>query len=158
ADPACSNIIYAGLYWTGRTGSTNNKKQSVNFKTPNGSYQKITANSSNILFPGDDNMYAAYAEVTDEVKNGGTGEYWVADIEVSTGNGGTTGYYGGWGMVVIYENEMMNLRDVTVFDGYAYVKGNTTTSYQIPVSGFNTAKEGPVNMKLGMMAGEGDRG
>ena len=158
ADPACSNIIYAGLYWTGRTGSTNNKKQSVNFKAPNGSYQQITANSSNILFPGDDNMYAAYAEITDEVKAGGTGEYWVADIEVSTGNGGTTGYYGGWGMVVIYENEMMNLRDVTVFDGYAYVKGNTTTSYQIPVSGFNTAKEGPVNMKLGMMAGEGDRG
>ncbi|WP_189606232.1 HYR domain-containing protein, partial [Salinimicrobium marinum] len=160
ADPGCSKIIYAGLYWTGRTKNKieDSNKQSVKFKTPKGSYKTITANSADILFPGDDNMYAAYAEVTDEVKTGGTGEYWVADIEVSTGNGGVTGFYGGWGLVVIYENEMMNLRDVTVFDGYAYVEGNKTASFQIPVSGFNTAKEGPVNMKLGMMAGEGDKG
>ena len=52
----------------------------------------------------------------------------------------------------------MNWRDVTIFDGYAHVEGNTVANYQLPVSGFNTAQSGPVNMKMGIMAGEGDVG
>ncbi|WP_424494028.1 HYR domain-containing protein [Salinimicrobium sp. GXAS 041] len=158
ANPECTNILFAGLYWTGRTNSNvrDSKKRSIRFKAPNGIYQNIFASAYNT--PGDDNMYASYAEVTDIVKAGGTGEYWVADMAITEGDGGSTGYYGGWGMVVIYENAQMNLRDVTVFDGYAYVEGNATRSFELPISGFNTAQEGPVNMKLGMMAGEGDRG
>ncbi|UZH55706.1 HYR domain-containing protein [Salinimicrobium tongyeongense] len=158
ASPECSNVLFAGLYWTGRTGDNvaNYKKSKVKFRGPGTSYQDIQAISYNV--PGDNNMYAAYAEVTDIVKAGGTGEYWVADMAVSEGNGGSTGYYGGWGMIVIYENQQMNLRDVTVFNGYAYVQGNATRQYEIPVSGFNTAQAGDINMKLGMMAGEGDRG
>ena len=150
--------LYAGLYWTGRTNGniSDSAKRKVKFKGPNGSYQNIDASSYNI--PGDNYMYTAYAEVTDIVKAGGTGEYWVADMALSEGNGGTTGFYGGWGMIVVYENQQMNLRDVTVFDGYAFVEGNATRQFEIPVSGFNTAQDGPVNMKLGMMAGEGDRG
>jgi gliding motility-associated-like protein len=158
ASPECSNILFAGLYWTGRTDqnvSTNQKRQ-VKFKGPGSSYTNIQASSYNI--PGDNSMYAAYAEVTDIVKAGGTGEYWVADMALSEGNGGSTGYYGGWGLIVIYENQQMNLRDVTIFDGYAYVEGNATRQFEIPVSGFNTAQAGDINLKLGMMAGEGDRG
>ncbi|MDT0678221.1 HYR domain-containing protein [Autumnicola musiva] len=159
ANPECSNVIYAGLYWTGRTKNNfaDAEKQSVKFKAPNGSYQSITANSSDIRFPGEDNIYVAYSEVTDLVRNGGTGDYWVADMALTEGNGGATGFYGGWGMVIIYENSRMDLRDVTVFDGYAYVEGNVVTNYELPVSGFNTAQNGDVNMKLGLMAGEGDR-
>ncbi|MDT0644384.1 HYR domain-containing protein [Zunongwangia sp. F363] len=168
ANQECSHIVYAGLYWTGRTKNNidnynnddiiNTNRQAVKFKIPNGSYQEVTANSSDILFPGDDNMYVAYAEVTDYVRAGGTGDYWVANMALSEGNGGATGYYGGWGMVVIYENSKMDLRDITVFDGYAYVEGNAVRDYEIPISGFNTAQNGDVNMKLGLMAGEGDRG
>ncbi|MCF4101436.1 DUF11 domain-containing protein, partial [Gillisia sp. M10.2A] len=161
ASEECSEIVYAGLYWTGRTSSNNSSKakRSIKLKGPkNSTYQEFTAGNSDINFPGDDNMYVGYVEVTDLVKNNGAGQYWVADIEISEGNGGSTGYYGGWGMVVIYENAQMNLRDITLFDGYAYVKGQVTESYEIPVSGFNTAQSGPINMKLGLMAGEGDRG
>ncbi len=158
ASSECSNVLFAGLYWTGRTDNTvsNVDKRKIKFKGPNGSYQNISASSYQT--PGDNNMYTAFTEVTDIVKTGGTGEYWVADMALTTGNGGSTGYYGGWGMIVVYENQQMNLRDVTVFDGYAYVEGNVNRSYELPVSGFNTAQDGPVNMKLGMMAGEGDRG
>ena len=161
ASSDCSKILYAGLYWTARTNDENSisNKRKIKLKGPNDtSYQQFTAAASDIQFPGDDNMYVGYAEVTDLVKNNGSGMYWVADMELSEGNGGSTGYYGGWGMVVIYENAQMNLRDITVFDGYAYVKGQVTQNYEIPVSGFNTAQSGPINMKLGMMAGEGDRG
>ncbi len=161
ADPNCSNIVYAGLYWSGRTdnSSTTNDKRKIKVKGPNNNgYQTFTANQNDILYPGPSNMYAAYAEVTDLVRSNGTGEYWVADMELTQGNGGATGYYGGWGMIVIYENSQMNWRDVTIFDGYAHVEGNTVANYQLPVSGFNTAQSGPVNMKMGIMAGEGDVG
>jgi gliding motility-associated-like protein/uncharacterized repeat protein (TIGR01451 family) len=161
ADPNCSNIVYAGLYWSGRTdnSSTTNDKRKIKVKGPNNNeYQTFTANQNDILYPGPSNMYAAYAEVTDLVRSNGTGEYWVADMALTQGNGGATGYYGGWGMIVIYENSQMNWRDVTIFDGYAHVEGNTVANYQLPVSGFNTAQSGPVNMKMGIMAGEGDVG
>lgn len=161
AIPSCSNIIYAGLYWTGRTDPyvTTAQKCNIKVKGPGMSYyQTFTANVNDILYPGDNDMYAGYIEVTDLVQQNGVGEYWVADMALTTGNGSSTGYYGGWGMVVVYENNKMNWRDVTVFDGYAYVVGNTTVSYDLPVSGFNTVQYGNVNMKLGMMAGEGDVG
>ncbi|SKC00904.1 conserved repeat domain-containing protein, partial [Salegentibacter salinarum] len=161
ANPECSNIVYAGLYWSGRTSSPGktNAKRNIKVKGPNNSYyQTVSANANDILFPGPSNMYAAYAEVTDLVKSNGTGEYWVADMELTEGNGGITGYYGGWGMIVIYENSQMDWRDVTVFDGYAHVEGNVVANYELPVSGFNTAQSGPVNMKMGIMAGEGDVG
>ncbi|TBV26475.1 hypothetical protein DMZ43_05230, partial [Meridianimaribacter sp. CL38] len=162
ANPDCSNIIYAGLYWTGRGDDddlTNLQKRTIKLKGPNdSSYQTLVANQNDIRYPGNNGMYAGYIEVTDQVRANGLGEYFVADIAVSEGNGGSTGYYGGWGMIVVYENSKMNWRDVTVFDGYAYVQGNTTTNYELPVSGFNAVQSGPVNIKLGLMAGEGDRG
>src|SRR5690606_14330232 len=81
----------------------------------------------------------------------------VADIALLEGNGTSTGYYGGWARIVVYENSKMARRDVTIFDGHAYVEGNTTTNFELPVSGFHAVQNGPVNVKLGMIAGEGDR-
>jgi gliding motility-associated-like protein len=186
AVPSCSNIIYAGLYWTGRASNSSSSadiftvtkningtnvtktfdKRKVSIKGPtSGFYTSVTANSTslvnkNIYFPSgtEGNMYSAYAEITDYVKANGIGEYFVADIATIEGNGGNTGYYGGWGMVVVYENSQMNWRDVTVFDGHAYVQGSTTIDYTFDVSGFNTAQSGDINLKLGVMAGEGDVG
>ncbi|WP_396184175.1 hypothetical protein, partial [Flavobacterium sp.] len=180
SNPACSNIIYAGLYWTGRTsdattspniftvtkeigGNTVTKtfdKRKVSIKGPNSAnYTVLTAQDDDIYYPvnGDGFMYSGYIEVTDYVRSNGVGAYNVGDIALVEGNGGGTGYYGGWGMVIVYENDKMNWRDVTVFDGHSYVAGNVTADFEIPVSGFNTVQDGPVNIKLGMMAGEGDR-
>ncbi|NLM93387.1 MAG: hypothetical protein GX168_10625, partial [Bacteroidales bacterium] len=114
----------------------------------------------NIYYPTntDGYMYSAYAEVTDYVRQNGIGEYFVADIALREGNGGGTGFFGGWGLIVVYENSLMKYRNITIFDGHAYVVGSTTTSQEIPVSGFQTVPDGDVIMKLGLMAGEGDRG
>lgn len=173
----CSEVVYAGLYWTGRahnsTTSPNEfsvtkggltsilNKQIVKIKGPNASsYSTVTATNTDIYYPenSDGFMYSSYAEVTQYVQNNGTeGLYTIADIALNEGNGGGTGFYGGWGMVVIYGNSSMALRDITVFDGHAYVAGNITADFTIPVSGFNSTQSGPVNVKMGMMAGEGDR-
>jgi hypothetical protein len=158
ATPSCSNILFAGLYWSARTdGSpTELQKRSIKFRGPGqAAYTSYTATSSNIRYPGDDNMYAAFAEVTSQVQACGLGEYWAADMALTTGNGGSAGYYGGWGLVVVYENALMKKRDITIFDGYAYVIGGTA-QWELPVSGFNSALAGAVNTKLGMIAGEGD--
>ena len=50
----------------------------------------------------------------------------------------------------------MKWRDITIFDGYAYVVSTNTSGYDLPVSGFNTVQTGNVGMKLGLMASEGD--
>ena len=184
AIPECSNIIYAGLYWTGRaaTGADNNTdgdnnpntfqvtkdgntkffdKQKVSIKGPsNTSYFEVTANASDIYYPSgeDANIYSAYAEITDYVIQNGIGDYFVADIATVEGNGGNTGFHGGWGMVVVYENSKMKWRDITVFDGHAFVPPSATNNFIIPVNGFNSVQNGDVNLKLGIMAGEGDVG
>ncbi|MGO3183307.1 MAG: DUF7507 domain-containing protein [Aequorivita sp.] len=177
AEPTCSNIIYAGLYWTGRAhdvdavnnspmtftvGGKSLDKRKVKVKGPNSSsYTEFTANANDIYFPGQnhDAMYTAYAEVTNYVIQNGIGNYTIADMALREGNGGSVGYYGGWAMVVVYENSKMTRRDVTIFDGHAYLSGNQGNgSYELPVSGFNAVQQGPVNVKLGLIAGEGDRG
>ena len=176
ASPECSNIVYAGLYWTGRAHSGSDSpmefsvtkdgvtvdfnKREVLLKGPTaGSYTSVTANANDIYYPITEHgqMFSAYAEVTDYVRQYGIGEYLVANIALREGYGGSTGYYGGWAMVVIYENSKMNWRDVTIFDGHAYVAGQVTADFTIPVSGFNTVQSGDVNLKLGLVAGEGDR-
>ncbi len=192
AIPDCSKILYAGLYWTGRSENTNSDpnldgdndqntfqvtkggitknfdKRKVSIKGPlSTNYTEVTAGASgiisdpiNIAYPtnGDQrNMYVGYADVTAYVVANGIGEYFVADIALAEGNGGGTGYYGGWGMVIVYENSKMNWRDVTVFDGHAFVNSGVA-SHTIDVSGFNAVPFGNVNLKLGLMAGEGDIG
>ncbi len=139
------------------------EKRKVQFKKAGQSYYTVTANAADIYYPVQNTetgnyMYAAYAEVTDYVKQHGVGEYFVADMALREGNGGGTGYYGGWGLIVIYENPKMKWRDITIFDGYAYVQGSTTINHELPVSGFRTAQNGDIRIKMGLIAGEGDRG
>ncbi|GAP69544.1 hypothetical protein BA6E_1153 [Bacteroidales bacterium 6E] len=153
-----NNTIDDSFYANVTYGGKLLNKQVVKLKKAGGTYQTVTANPTDIYYPSnaDGNMYSAYAEVTDYVREHGIGEYFVADIALREGSGGNTGYYGGWGMIVVYENSKMKWRDVTIFDGHAYVASGAGYG-SIPVSGFNTVQNGPVSMKLGLMAGEGDR-
>lgn len=176
AVPECSNIVYAGLYWTGRAknigpspntfpvtknGITKNfDKRKIQLKGPASTqYTEFTAAANDIYFPTNahDFMYSAYTEVTDYVKANGIGNYFAADIALIEGNGGGTGFYGGWGMIVIYENSKMKHRDITIFDGHAFVVAGNA-NFDIPVTSFNTVQTGAVGVKMGIMSGEGDNG
>lgn len=139
-------------------------KRKVKIKGPASSdYSIVTATNNNIIYPFNDleDMYVGYVDVTQFVKANGIGEYTVADIALTEGNGGPVGYYGHWGIIVVYENSKMNWRDVTVFDGYSFVlspDGISPTSGELKIEGFNAVQNGPVNLKLGVMGGEGERG
>lgn len=183
ANPSCSSIIYAGLYWTGRTTAdgaasspneftvtkTNDNqtitkifnKKHILFKGPNATaYQEIIAEDRNIYYPNfsDAFIYSAYADVTNYVRLHGAGTYFAADIALAEGNGSSTGFSGGWGLVVVYANDQMKQRDITVYDGHAFVLNGNSSGYLIDVSGFHALQMGPVGVKLGVMASEGDVG
>ncbi|AFL86260.1 protein of unknown function DUF11 [Belliella baltica DSM 15883] len=139
-------------------------KRKVKLKGPgSASYTELTANANNILYPqgAQADIYAGYVDVTNYVKQNGIGEYTVADIALVEGNGGLTGYFGQWGIIVVYENSKMPWRDITIFDGYSFVQspGNSALSTgEFDITGFNAVQNGPVNLKLGVLAGEGDVG
>lgn len=141
--------------------TTDFDKRKIKLKKDNLNYEEITAHTVNnnpqILFPNNnyDYIYAAYSDVTDYVRTNGAGNYFVGDIALVEGNGGGVGYIGGWGMVIIYKNTSMKWRDITVFDGYGYMS-QAVGSKELPVSGFRAAQNANVNVKLGMMAAEGD--
>ena len=135
-------------------------KNVVKFKKEGQPYQTLTADVNDIRYPNGNynDIYAAYADVTEYVRTNKGGNYFVADLATTAGDdSGSTGYYGGWGMVVVYANPTMKWRDITVFDGYAYVAGSTTVDHQLPISGFQAAQQGAINVDIGVMAGEGDR-
>jgi uncharacterized repeat protein (TIGR01451 family) len=137
-------------------------RQEILLKVPGSAvYEQIVADPSDIYYPADNTfsqgMYSAYADITAQVQAAGVGEYFVADIALREGDGGGTGYYGGWGMVVIYENYLMVWRDITSFDGHAFVNAGVGSS-EIPISGFQTTPAGAVTLRVGVMAGEGDVG
>lgn len=175
ADPACSQVLFAGLYWTGRSsedmrfnvtksGITKNfDKKQVRIKVPGQTaYTTVQAQNDQIWFPASyleqDGLFVGYADVTDMVKSAGSGEYWVGNLALQEGTGGSIGFFGGWGMVVVYENALMEARDVVVFDGFAYVESYLSQNNFLNIQGFSAVESGPVNVKLGIMAAEGERG
>lgn len=166
---SCTKIVYVGLYWSGRGNNSDANvlgngldKSKVKLKLPGQStYQNITANGIYKGTTAEDGIYTSYADITDKVLALGTnawGSYSVADVATSEGNGDAVGYFGGWGMVVVYENPLMKWRDITVFDGFSYIESqdeNYKTGI-LDISGFRAAQSGNINIKMGMMAGEGD--
>src|SRR5690606_29458291 len=160
-----ARVSVTGQYFRLESTTVTLNKNTIKFKTPGGTYQTITAQNNEIHYGGSgtDYMYTGYSDVTNLVRKGGFAEYQVGNIALVEGrtNGGA-GFFGGWGMVVIYANPTMKWRDITVFDGFSYIEheraaGVGETAGNLDVSGFRAAQAGPVNIKMGMMAGEGDR-
>ena len=130
----------------------------IKFRHNNDTYNTLRAQG--IRFPqGDTNtgLFVGYADITEYVNQYGEGAYWVADMPLQSGQSTDTGLFGGWGMVVVYENEVMEQRSIVTSDGYAFMRpGGSGLAYvDIPMSGFQTALAGNVGVKVGVMSGGG---
>ncbi|MGY6522718.1 MAG: hypothetical protein ACXIUD_13375, partial [Mongoliitalea sp.] len=151
--------------------------RSVKFKGPGmGNYIDLTADRINnvdqILYPtgsrtsavNNYNIFVAYKDVTQQLRaienslGNASGDYTIADIALEDGAdpGSGQGLFGGWGLVVVYENDLMKNRDITIFDGYGFVATNGGGPFNIDINGIQSVQNGPVGIKLGVMAGEGD--
>ncbi|MCR4878052.1 MAG: hypothetical protein K5901_01905, partial [Bacteroidales bacterium] len=161
---------YYGLYIAKNTGmelTLNGHtmyKNKIKFKHQSESaYTTVTATTSEIMYPTADTSWngnyfinVGYAEVTDYVRAHGEGNYFGADIALCEGPDFQVGYCGGWALVVVYQNEDMKWRNITLFDGYALT--NETNHPLITVDGFQANPAGDVAVKVAMMAAEGDKG
>jgi uncharacterized protein (TIGR02145 family) len=137
------------------------RKNEIKLRHQSDTYFTLRAQTSNftnnILWPKGDSytgVYVGYADITDYVIAKGAGEYYVADIALQTGPSGTPHLFGGWGMVVVYENDEMIARSISVQDGYSLVTGNGNYM-DVHIDGFNPVLDGPVGVRAGIMAGGG---
>ena len=156
---ACSEITWAGLYWTGLVSQSNPastpnyaQRSQVKLKVDGGAYQTLTADNT-IDNTVNKNSYYCFKDVTAIAQaNQINSTYTVADVV--TFNGSNT--FGGWTLVVVYKNIYESMRNITVFNGLSNISiGASTTT---PISGFLTPPAGPVEFELGVVAHDGDRG
>jgi gliding motility-associated-like protein/fimbrial isopeptide formation D2 family protein len=152
----CSKVTFAGLYWAAEInlGNANyaNRNQ-VKIKEPGAtSYTTLTADTSFDLNGGYD-YYSCYKDITTILQNAGNGTYTIADLVSITGG---SNQWAGWGIVVVYKNDLMTAKNLTVFDGLGSV-ANSASSVVVNVNGFYTPPSGPVNFELGEIAFDGDR-
>jgi uncharacterized repeat protein (TIGR01451 family) len=158
----CSEILWAGLYWSARVTTTTTNyisRNTVRIRTNDDSYQTLTADETldvpsistnqNFQMPS----YFCYKDVTGIVQAGGNkARYTIANVVSQTG---LNNLFGAWSLVVVYKNVFQSMRNLTVFDGMAYVSSGN--SVDLPISGFVTPQLGPVSFELGVVAYEGDR-
>ena len=159
--PAGTDVLFAGLYWGGRTSAGAGggaaapnpaARGTALLRTPAGAaYVPVTgAVAPSTAVPA---AYVAFADVTALVRAGGAGRYEVANVQSGTGED----RYAGWSLIVVYRDPALPLRNLTVFDGLAAIQqGDPPLS--IGVSGFKTPISGPVRSSVGVVAYEGDRG
>ncbi len=153
--PNCSEISWAGLYWGASTSPGFPAVQNIKIKVNNGSYQNITADSSLTNTVGF-NTYHCFKNITNIVKGAGIrARFTVADI--LTDKIGSSNQFGSWTLVVVYKNDLLNMRQLTVFDGLANISQGAAGTVDIPVSGFLTPLAGPVSFDLGIYVHDGDR-
>ena len=156
--PSGSEVLFAGLYWGGRTNSTfptglTSQRDAVKFKAPGDSgYRDLTGKTVGTS----SSSYQSFYDVTAIVEAAGDGAYTVANVRSITNS---SDYYAGWSLVVAYRAPGAPARNLTVFDGYGTVANNAADkTINVSVSGFKAPPSGPVRATLGFIAYEGDLG
>jgi gliding motility-associated-like protein len=110
---------------------------------------------------GNDYIYfSAFADVTDQVKTTGNGNYTLSDLDLtlvipaycSPPGSGTN--FGGWAVTVVYEDASLPNNQVNVFDGLESVSRNNQT---LEITLDNLMVLDTQGAKIGFLAWEGDR-
>jgi uncharacterized repeat protein (TIGR01451 family) len=162
--PAGARVLFAGLYWGGRTKAGIGglaapdpaARGRVRLRAPGAAgaagYAGVTA--TQIDEAGD--IYQGFADVTDAVRDAGAGDYVVADLQAGTGR--NDAQLAGWSLVVAYGDPAQPPRNLTVFDGLRNVASDAPAPVTVALSGFRTPSAGTVRAKVGLVAYEGDFG
>ncbi len=167
--PAGATVSWAGLYWGGSyfsniAGITNPSAalniQQVELRDPvSGTYTTINASITNVenqvALPSTWSVFMSYADITTLVQGAGSGTYTVADIPLITGSG-FTGPFGGWTMVIIYEDPADITRSVSVWDGFDFFGFGANDSFT--VTGLLTPSSGAFDTDAGYFGMDGDSG
>ncbi|WP_371527432.1 DUF3344 domain-containing protein [Streptomyces sp. NBC_01283] len=158
--PPGSRVSYARLYWGGNLRVGEQKPARDNGRAliaePGGSYQHVRADTlvGHRTAHGAD-AFQASADVTPLVRASGAGLYTVAQVNAAMGHS-KAGAWGGWTLVVAYENEAAPLRHLAVWDGFDSLGGARGRGHAVRLAGLPV----PARAKgsVGMVAYNGDCG
>lgn len=165
--PAGSRILYAELIWGGLYRSSTNDispllNNAVSFVTPSGTYpvSPAPATAQNFPIPVENftlGFYVRSADVTAFVQSPG-GVYAACGVpsllEANDARTASTNH-AGWTLAVVYENNSLVLRNLTLWVGGAVVSpssGSTT----VTITDFLTPDALPISGRLFVSAQEGD--
>lgn len=159
-DPANSTIKYAALYVQSVISNDQINNVVVKIARNGGTYQTVPKtyvdydDFEDDTDPDTDN-FSMMGDVTSIFtdNNWKDGNYTVSVSNLFEGDTGSTGMYGAWNLVVIYENTNEPTRAISIFDGWTEIWGNEAL---IPISGFYTPKITPINAKVATFVAEGD--
>ncbi len=155
-DAANSTIKYAALYVQSVINNDQIDNVVVKIARNGGTYQTVT--KTYVDYDDFENTYDNFSLMGDvtnifTTNNWKDGNYTVSVSNLAEGDTGSTGMYGAWNLVVIYENINKPMRSVSIFDGWKEIWGNEAF---IPISGFYTPKIEPINAKVATFVAEGD--
>ncbi|MFH8614109.1 DUF3344 domain-containing protein [Streptomyces sp. NPDC017979] len=157
--PANSRVTYARLYWGGnlRVGEQKPPKDNgrVLIAEPGGRYKEVLADTRTAHrdAAGAD-AFQASADITPLVRDSRAGLWTVAQVNVAMGHS-KVGAWGGWTLVVAYENSAEPLRQLALWDGFEALDA-TRARQDVKLGGLRI----PARAKgtAGFVAYDGDRG
>lgn len=156
--PEGSRVSYARLYWGGnlRVGEQKPPKDNgrVLIAEQGGEYKEVLADTvvGHRVAHGAD-AFQASADVTRLVRGSGPGLYTVAQVNVAMGRS-TAGAWGGWTLVVAYENPKQPLRRLALWDGFDALKSGAAQEIRLRGTRFPANASG----RAGLVTYDGDQG
>ncbi|WP_344565961.1 DUF3344 domain-containing protein [Streptomyces axinellae] len=156
--PVGSRVSYARLYWGGnlRVGEQKPPKDNrrVLFAEPGGQYKEVLADTAiGHRTSARSDAFQASADVTRLVRASGSGSYTVAQINIAGGRS-AAGAWGGWSLVVAYQNKRAPLRHLALWDGFEDIAPGRSRSVTVRGPRIPAGAGG----RLGLIAYDGDRG
>ncbi|MEU9240801.1 DUF3344 domain-containing protein [Streptomyces sp. NPDC048385] len=156
--PEGSRVSYARLYWGGnlRVGEQKPPKDNgrVLIAEPGGEYKEVLADTvvGHRVANGAD-AYQASADVTELVRYSKPGLYTVSQVNVAKGRS-AAGAWGGWTLVVAYENPADPLRQLSLWDGF----DAPTPTGEVELGKLAWPLPAGAGGSAGLVAYDGDRG
>lgn len=158
--PPGAEVVYARLYWGAniRVGEQKPRQDNnrVLFAEPNGRYKEVLAADGDVVSVRTDGYesFVASAEVTDLMRHVGSGTYTVGQVNAASGSS-PAGGWGGWALVVAYEDADEPLRDLALLDGFpALTAGQPALAVDVEEPRVTPES----SARLGLVAFGGDRG
>ncbi|WP_077801479.1 DUF3344 domain-containing protein [Streptomyces sp. JHA26] len=155
--PAGARVTYARLYWGGNLRVGEQKPTADNGRVliaePGGEYKEVLADTvvgHRVTDSAD--AFQASADVTALVRDSAPGLYTVAQVNVAAG-GSAAGAWGGWTLVVAYEDPAEPLRHLSLWDGFTPLRSRAA---ELRLQGMEFAAG--AGGRVGMVAYNGDRG
>lgn len=148
-------VIAAYLYWAGSGPG--------DFEVTFNQTPIIAERTFNFVFDSqgiDYEFFAAFTDVTEQVQATGNGTYTLSDLDLTDvipsycSPPGNATNFGGWAVMVVYEDPNLSLNQVNVFDGLESVNRNNQS---LTINLNNLLISQTEGAKIGFLAWEGDR-